>query len=549
MLLLSFLVCLVKAEAPLKVMVSMGLGTNSHIKPLLEMGAILRERNHTVFYSSFESNRKFNKPYQLAFVSLGDDRDAGWNQRSLMKKQFTKRENPDPSRDMATSFGMVAAPVYDKSYPVILKVMEQERPDVVLCDFLATACRDAAQMLAIPLITGFQATDFFGVTSSPFVTSTLDYGTITTESLSFMQRFHRKVIDPLIEHYRYYPMVKDTNVIRAKYNVPPASHPFGDFSTSLGLASSFIGFEASILFPPNIRMIGPIKSISYPPLTPDLAQFLETHPKTLYIAFGSIVILGDYDIENLVLGSLAALEEGSIDGVIWGLGNSLQEDFPEMFKFNGTEITRDQLFSGEQPHIKLLPWAPQTAILEHESTKLFISHGGLESSFEAILSGTPILCMPFLGDQFRNARKLEDAGIAKYINRANATPTTVSSDIKHILQDTTGSFASHTQRMRTIAQYGSRRKDSGADAIEEYAYTAQACRPLQPSRYGEIPCELKHLTLASRNMSYLQSNLIDVYAFAILLSLLTALGLTFLGWRLATKLYPSSTKDLIKKEQ
>ncbi|KAJ9068225.1 hypothetical protein DSO57_1030814 [Entomophthora muscae] len=541
------LTCLVHARESLKVMVHMGLGTNSHIKPLLEIGAILRNRNHSVFYAAFDSNKKFNKPYQLPFISLGKDDNSVFNQRALMKHQYSKRDSQDPSKVMTRFFGKIAPVIYDKTYPEIFKVMEEERFDVVLCDFIATACRDAAQMLAIPLVTGFQATDYPGVTSSPFITSNLVYGSITTQDLNFFQRFQRKLLAPLINQYRHYPMTKATNLIRAKYGVPPTS-AYGDFSTSLGLSSSFIGFEASMLFPPNIKMIGPIKSTSHPPLTPHLTQFLENHPKTLYIAFGSIVILADFDIENVVIGCLRALAEGSIDGVLWGLGSTMEEDFPERFTFNGSQITRDMLFSGELPNIQLLPWAPQNAILEHENTKLFISHGGLESSFEAIISGTPILCMPFLGDQPRNARKLEDAGIGKYINRANATPETVFDAIKHVMDDVTGSFSSNTQRMRTIAQYGSRRKDSGADAVEEYAYTAQACRPLHPYKFGEIPCELQHLALASRSMPYIQANLIDVYTAAFLLAVSTLFTFVYTSRWIFSKL-TSSQNDHKKKDQ
>ncbi|KAJ9063711.1 hypothetical protein DSO57_1038077 [Entomophthora muscae] len=549
MLLLSFvLVKLVQAEEVLKVMVHMSLGTNSHIKPLLEIGAVLRERNHSVFYSSFETNKKYNKPYKFPFISLGNDADAEWDPRA-MKAQYATRNHEDPIKEIAKTFGVVAPGVYDKTYPIIVQVMKEEKPDVVMCDFIATACREAAQMLGIPFITGFQPTDMYGITEASFLTTEMVYGSITTESLTFFQRLQSKVIQPLLEYYYYRSMVNGLNVIRAKYGVPPSSTPYGDFSTSLGLASSFFGFEASFPYPPYIKMIGPIKSISYPPLTPELTKFLEAHPKTVYIALGSIVIMTDFDIENLAFGCLQALSEGSIDGVIWGLGNTIREDFPEVIEFNATKLTRDQLLNNKLPHIKLLPWAPQKAILEHKNTKLFISHGGLESSFEAIFSATPVLCMPYLGDQPRNARKLEDAGIGKYINRATATPTTVSDDIKYIMQDSTGSFLSNTQRMRTIAEHGSRRKSIGADAVEEYIEIARACRPLQTYRYGEIPCELKHLAMASRNMPYITANLIDVYIFVALTLLAFLVALVYMLAALMSYILPPTSIDQQKKNQ
>ncbi|KAJ9057110.1 hypothetical protein DSO57_1025757 [Entomophthora muscae] len=526
----------------------MGIGTNSHIKPLLELGKILRERNHDVCFAGFDSARKFNKPYRFPFLSLGNSSDVVWDQRQRMKEQFGKRQMVDPLQEIPRSFGKLAAKAYDATYPALADVLEDEMPDVVLCDFFSAACRDVAEMRGIPLITGFQSTDILDITSAPFLTINMVYGSVTTQELTFLQRFHRKVVMPIQQHYRYIPLIKSMNLARAKHNVPPSNYPFGDFSTSLGLASSFVGFEAAIPFPPNIKIIGPIRSDSHDPLTPDIDFFLETHPRTLYIAFGSAVILAEFDIENLVLGSFNALESGHIDGILWGLGKTIQEDFPKEFNVSGTIIPRSQLFSNQHPHARLLPWAPQTAILEHKHTRLFISHGGLESSFEAILSGTPILCMPFLGDQPRNARKLEDAGVGKYINRITAAPEDVTKDIKDLMEDATGSLSANVRRMRTIAITGSRRKEDGAAIIEEYVSLARACRPIHPHKYGQVPCEFKHLSTASRNMSVIQASLIDVYAFAILLIIAIFSLLSYVAWILTSDLFEHPQESINKEE-
>ncbi|KAJ9057114.1 hypothetical protein DSO57_1025761 [Entomophthora muscae] len=342
-------------------------------------------------------------------------------------------------------------------------------------------------------------------------------------------------------------MVRALNTVRAKYGVPPSPHPFGDFTTSLGLANTFVGFEAATSLPPHIKMVGPIESSECPSLTRSLEVFLEDHPRTMYIGFGSVVVLAEFDLHNLVVGSLNALANGSIDGVIWGLGRTTIDDFPSTFSINGSVVTSDFLYNNRHPHIQILPWAPQAAILEHKNTKLFLSHSGLESSFEAINSGTPVLCMPFLGDQPRNARKLEDAGIGKYVDRVKATPSSISKDISSMLEDPHGEIAMNVARMQTLASGRARRKEEGADAVEEYAYTAIACRPSQTHKYGEIPCELKHLTMASRHMPYIKANLIDVYLFAIFLVLAFSLAGTKAVLKLARvikrKLQPTVSEE------
>ncbi|KAI0234087.1 hypothetical protein L0F63_000595 [Massospora cicadina] len=363
-----------------------------------------------------------------------------------------------------------------------------------------------------------------------------------------MSRLIDKVLVPIMAKYKFRPLLNALNKKREKYSVPPATLPLGDFSTVLGLANTFVGFEAASPLQPNVRMIGPIRIESPHKLSSEIDSFLKEHPRTLYIAFGSRVILSEFDIENLALGSLVAMKEGSIDGVIWGLGSTLKDDFPEKIYANHTELTIDYLFRNNHPHIRLLPWAPQDAILNHKNTKLFIFHGGLDSAFEAIFSATPVLCMPFFSDQPRNARKLEDAGIGKYIDRITATPNSIATQIKSIVEDKNGNFATNLKRMQTLAQIGSRRKELGADAIEEYAYAARICRPIQKHIYGQVPCEAKHLIPVSKYMSYIRSNLLDVY-------FVTGAGLALfiylvaiLAWKLLTYLFKRSQVISKKKK-
>ncbi|XP_028787495.1 anthocyanidin 3-O-glucosyltransferase 7-like [Neltuma alba] len=57
---------------------------------------------------------------------------------------------------------------------------------------------------------------------------------------------------------------------------------------------------------------------------------------------------------------------------------------------------------------KVVPWAPQTLVLAHESVGVFVTHGGCNSVSESLSSGVPMICRPYFGDQLMAARMVED---------------------------------------------------------------------------------------------------------------------------------------------
>lgn len=66
-------------------------------------------------------------------------------------------------------------------------------------------------------------------------------------------------------------------------------------------------------------------------------------------------------------------------------------------------------------------WLPQTDILSHPNVVLFISQGGMFSTYEALRYGIQNLAIPFASDHFRNAMFIEDKGIGKWLDFRNIT--------------------------------------------------------------------------------------------------------------------------------
>lgn len=85
------------------------------------------------------------------------------------------------------------------------------------------------------------------------------------------------------------------------------------------------------------------------------------------------------------------------------------------------------------PNVMVSKWFPQEAILEHKNVRLFITHGGLLSSMEAVYFGVPIIGIPIYGDQYLNVAKAVSAGYGMLLRYDNLTEQSLSWAVDEML--------------------------------------------------------------------------------------------------------------------
>lgn len=73
------------------------------------------------------------------------------------------------------------------------------------------------------------------------------------------------------------------------------------------------------------------------------------------------------------------------------------------------------------PNIIARKWLPQIDILGHPNCILFITHGGIHSTEEAIYFGVPILAISVFGDQLHNSLVMQNRGAAIQIKYSEFT--------------------------------------------------------------------------------------------------------------------------------
>lgn len=73
--------------------------------------------------------------------------------------------------------------------------------------------------------------------------------------------------------------------------------------------------------------------------------------------------------------------------------------------------------------------------LAHPNVKLFITHGGLLSTFETIYHGIPIVAIPIFGDQKMNTAKAVKQGYATVVPFQKLTEDSLEKAIKEVLSN------------------------------------------------------------------------------------------------------------------
>jgi MGT family glycosyltransferase len=78
-------------------------------------------------------------------------------------------------------------------------------------------------------------------------------------------------------------------------------------------------------------------------------------------------------------------------------------------------------------------YVPQLEILEQAD--VFITHGGMNSSSEALHFGIPLVVIPVMGDQPIVANQIEKLGAGLQLNRLNLDAPTLRKTIEQVLSN------------------------------------------------------------------------------------------------------------------
>ncbi|MFI2362956.1 macrolide family glycosyltransferase [Promicromonospora sp. NPDC019610] len=128
---------------------------------------------------------------------------------------------------------------------------------------------------------------------------------------------------------------------------------------------------------------------------------------------------------------------------------------------------------GEIPgNVEVHPWVPQRAILEQADA--FVTHAGMGGCGEGLLAGVPMIAVPQAAEQFMNADRLVELGVARRVDTEDATAETLRAALDDLVGDPGRAERSARLRAAAQAEGGTSR---AADLVEHLLAQARTTTP------------------------------------------------------------------------
>ncbi|KAK7865224.1 hypothetical protein R5R35_003935 [Gryllus longicercus] len=150
---------------------------------------------------------------------------------------------------------------------------------------------------------------------------------------------------------------------------------------------------------------------------------------------------------------------------------------------------------GQPPNVRLAKWLPQQDVLAHPKLRLFITHGGLMSTQEAVYHGVPVVGIPLFGDQQLNMNRAAAAGFGVSLDFQDVTAEVLGATLRRVLGD--ASYSQAAKRLSAIFH------DRPRPPIEEAVYWTE---------YVIRHDGAHHLRSAALDVAWWQYLLLDVVA-------------------------------------
>ncbi|XP_013383973.1 UDP-glucuronosyltransferase 2B13-like [Lingula anatina] len=336
-----------------------------------------------------------------------------------------------------------------------------------------------------------------------------------SDHMNFWERLHNYEVDQSIRSWLEDKM-DYIEGLRLKYlpkeNIPHMKHAFERVSLMIAANAHF-----ALDYPrPVMPHVKPISGLLWTPAKP-LPKF-----------FNDIVTDATHGVILLSFGTIVP---------------HLEEEKAEMFARVFAKLSQKVIWrhDGKAPkslgsNTYLVKWFPQNDLLAHQATKLFITHCGVSSMWEALYHAVPVVAIPLFWDQPQNARKLTDrVKVGVSLDYLTLTETKLENAIGKVLNEK--SYRENAEKISIILQ------DTPMSGQEEFLfwlnYTMRHNGPLH------------FHSQAAYSLNWYQYFLLDVIAYKVAVSCLAISAYILLAvvlWKLMKTILKYFTSKNVKSK-
>ncbi|XP_047991326.1 UDP-glycosyltransferase UGT5-like [Leguminivora glycinivorella] len=247
-------------------------------------------------------------------------------------------------------------------------------------------------------------------------------------------------------------------------------------NASLFLMNSHFSFDTPAAYLPNLVEIGGIHlTHKFDPLPKDLADILNKSTQgVIYMSFGSNVHSSELPLDK-------------------------KKAFLNVFrrlKYTVLWKWEEKSLEGKPDNLIIRKWLPQKAILAHPNVKVFISHGGLIGTQEAVFHGVPIIGVPIYADQYNNLLQAQEAGMGRILQYHDINEENLEAALREVCEKD-----SYKIKAKELS---ARFQDRPFTALQTAMYWIEYVIRNNGADYMKNP---------ARNLSCVEYHMVDVFAF------------------------------------
>ncbi|XP_063221122.1 UDP-glycosyltransferase UGT5-like [Bacillus rossius redtenbacheri] len=336
-----------------------------------------------------------------------------------------------------------------------------------------------------------------------------------SDHMTFRERLFNTVINTFGRLFRQLYYIPRQNSMMRQYfkGVPNLPHISEIITQRTALVFTYampgVSYPQPLL--PNLIQIGGMHLKPVKPLPKDLKKYLDDASEgVIYFSMGSNLRSADFSEEqrDAFFKTFSKLKQK----ILW--------------KFEEDQLT------GQPKNLKISKWFPQNDILAHPNVILFITHGGILSTQEALYHGVPVIGIPIYGDQAQNMKTLENLDCGLQLKYSDINDASFESVVKEAITN-----PKYLKRAKEVSRIF---RDQPQSPLEKGVFWTE---------YVLRHKGAAHLRSAATDLSWYQYLLLDVVAVLVLVPAALVYCVLMLCRRLCCATKKIVIKDVKKKKK